>query len=168
MLGKKESSPICCSSPLHVWGLFLEHLQSPYHWVIFHHQLLVYFTLVFSTVTCGAMRRVRVIGEAGDILSACDTSSVNYCWERKKNPTHCTYFSVTEYYCCQKMSSHEHPSHPERKEGEACTATSGVTSVAEASLYFTLDLIWSAFIWSSYSLCIKSICQVTNMKRGWL
>lgn len=32
---------------------------------------------------------------------------VNFCWKRKR-----TYFSLTEYDCSQKISSHEYPGHP--------------------------------------------------------
>lgn len=135
--------------------------QSTNHRVIFHHQLLVYSTLVFSTMTCGARtkRRVRDIGEAGGILQACDISSVNF-WERK----HCTYFTVTEYDCSQKMSSNEHPRHPDRKEGETCTAVSGLTGIAEAFSYVSLGVIWSGFTESSYSLCIIAMCQMKVWK----
>lgn len=70
--------------------------------------------------------------------TACVTwSGVSFCWGRK----HCARFTFTECEYSQIMSSHEHPGHPEGKEGEACAAVSEVISSSQASWCLSLG-VW--------------------------
>lgn len=133
---KNESSPICCYFPLQVWGLSFSNIsdsrQSTNHWVIFHHQLPVSSTPVFSTAAQRHVERRRVIGDAADITvdgwkecTACVTAAV---WASAEKENIALIWLL--YGDREEMSSHEHL-------GGGVGAGSGVTSSAEASSYIT-------------------------------